>query len=194
MKKITIAFAMIFALCFSAAVFAQASPPRIIDNAGLLTAEQKAELTQMIDSVSAEYSFDLVIVTEKNISGKTPTEYADDFFDYNGYGAGEGRDGCLFLQVTDTRDYAFSSAGRGIKILNPYANARLEKEMIPLLTGGNYYQAYKAYINGWEEFLVLDAKGRSYNFFFKNNIALLIGAWVLSFLIGFAIIQSWKKQ
>ena len=195
MKTKRFVFLLTLTLCFAVSAFTQANNrTRIIDNAGLLNPAEKTELTAMIDSVSLAFEFDLVIVTEKTIGGKSPSEYADDYYDYNGYGFNESKDGCLFLQVTGSRAYAFSSTGRGIGLLNSYANKRLEDDMLGLLGSEDYIGAYRAYINGWNEFLSLEAKGRSYNFFYKNNFILLIIGWIVSFIIGIIIVLSWKGK
>jgi uncharacterized protein len=168
--------------------------PRVVDNAGLLSNTEKTDLERRIADIASRYSFDLVIVTENSTGGIEPMDYADDFFDYNGYGLGEDRDGCLFLQVTATRDYWVSTSGRGINILNNTAFAKLESDILNFLTNDDPAGAYHAFVNAWEEFLVLDAKGRSYNFFHRWNAVLILIAWVVSFLIGFIVVQSWKAQ
>jgi len=165
---------------------------RIVDNAGLLSVKEKKELQYMTDYIASTYNFDLVIVTEKNIAGTHPMDYADDFFDYNDYGLGEDRDGCLFLQVTESRDYWFSTSGRGIGILNSYAFNKLETGIVVHLRNNDPAAAYRAFILDWEEFLVLDAKGRHYNFFYQWNIVLVSAAWLLALAIGFIIVQTWK--
>jgi len=166
---------------------------RIVDNAGLLSVKEKEELQYMTDYIASTYNFDLVIVTEKNIGSTRPMDYADDFFDYNGYGLGEDRDGCLFLQVTESRDYWFSTSGRGIGILNSYAFNKLETGTVVHLKNNDPAAAYRAFILDWEEFLVLDAKGRHYNFFYQWNIILVSVAWLLALAIGFIIVQTWKS-
>jgi len=167
---------------------------RIIDNAGLLNPVEKINLTNIIDSISLIYNFDLVIVTEKNIGTKTPMEFADDFFDYNGYGLGTDRDGCLFLQVTEERDYWFSTSGRGIKIFNSAVEKKLKSEIVKNLSAGNNYQAYTAFLNNWEYFLTLEAKGIRYNFIYQHNAVILIIAWLLSFGIACIVVSGWKKS
>jgi uncharacterized protein len=166
---------------------------RIIDNAGLLTASEKAALTAMIDAVSNKYQFDLVIVTEKSIDGASPKNYADNFFDNNNYGFGKNGDGCLFLQVTDDRDFWFSSTGRGIKILDSYAGVKLEQSVVKFLSVNMYFEAYQAFILDWEKFLTLDAKGRSYNFVYRWNGLISFIVWFLSFGIALLVVTSWKK-
>lgn len=71
--------------------------PRLIDGADLLTDSEEAKLLERLDEISEKYQTDVVIVTNYSLEGKTSTAYADDFFDYNGYGFGENADGILFL-------------------------------------------------------------------------------------------------
>ena len=54
---------------------------------------------------------DVVIVTVASIEGKTATEYADDYFDYQGYGYGEKSDGILLLVGMKERVWAISTHG-----------------------------------------------------------------------------------
>jgi uncharacterized protein len=184
--------AAFLALFLSAPLFAQS---RVVDKADILSAGERAELESLAEIISANYDFDLVIVTEKDIGGGSPMGYADNFFDKNGYGRGAGRDGCLFLQVTGSADYYFSTSGRGIKILkNPTAFKELESNVVYYLRNDAHAGAYHAFLGAWETFLALDAKGRTYNFFYKNNAILVIAAWLLSFLAGFVIVLVWKKQ
>ena len=171
-----------------------AAQERIVDNAGLLSAGQKQNLGNLLSSISSKYNFDLVIVTERNIGNTSPKVYAGDFFDYNGYGFGSARDGCLFLHVTDSRDIYFSTSGRGIEILNSRAQNKMSGGAAKQLREGNNYEAYLGFLNDWEEFLELDTYSRSYNFFHQWNILIVIIAWALAFLIGLIIVSSWKSQ
>ena len=183
-------FLMILFLAVSIPAFAR---DRIVDNAGLLSADEKASLTKTADFLSTAYNFDLVVVTEKSIGSKEAMEYADDFFDNNGYGLGENRDGCLFLQVTGSRDNWFSTSGRGIGILNFAAFGKLEADTVKHLKAGNPYEAYRAFFQNWEEFLILNARGRHYNIFRRWNIVITGTVWLVALLIGFVIVQIWKK-
>jgi len=184
-------------LCFLLLIVFSVSPAfsleRIIDKAGILSQQEKASLLAAIASAASTYNFDLVIVTEKNIGSSTPAEYADAFFDENGYGLGQNRDGCLFLLVTESRDYRFSTSGRGVKILNSAAADKLVSSVVKLLKENNFNGAFNAFLIDWKEFLFLDAKGRNYNFFYQWNLVLVIIAWVLALAIGCIIVQIWKR-
>jgi uncharacterized protein len=191
MKTKVIKFCLpLLVIFFAPAAFAQ---ERIIDNAGLLSQQEKASLLAVISSAASNYNFDLVIVTEKNIGASSPMEYADDFFDNNGYGLGQNKDGALFLLITDSHDYWFNTSGRGEKILNPTAGDKLDNSVVKNLKEGNFYGAFNAFLLDWEEFLLLDAKGRSYNFFYQWNAVLVIIAWVIAFAIGLIVVQVWKS-
>jgi len=165
---------------------------RVFDKAGLLSAGEKSELESLLTQIASNYNFELVIVTEKDIGGASPMAYADDFFDYNGF---IDKDGCLFLQVTGTRDWWFSTSRRGEKILNSSAFNKLKSDVVKFLKEDNPAGAYRAFIKDWGEFLALDAEGKSYNIFHAYYIQLFIGAWVVSLLIAlFAVYLMYLKM
>jgi len=184
--KLSLPVLILFAV---APVFSQ---ERIIDKAGLLTAQEKANLMTLITSAAANYNFDLVIVTEKNIGSSAPREYADNFFDKNRYGLGQNRDGALFLLVTDSRDYWFSTSGRGVNILTSAASNRLESGVLKNLRENDFNGAFQSFLLDWENFLALNANGRSYNLFYQYNILLVSIAWIIAFAIGLIVVQIWK--
>ncbi|MDR0322828.1 MAG: TPM domain-containing protein [Treponema sp.] len=184
---------LVFVLLITAFSFPAFTQQRIVDNAGLLSPAEITSLLEKINSAAGTYGVDLVIVTEKSTGSASTRDFADDFFDYNGYGYGVDRDGCLFLIVMDTRDFWLSSSGRGEKILLSYAGVKLEEDILKYLRADNYYEAYFSFISNWEKFLSLEAKGRSYNFFQHRHTALVIGAWIIAFGTAFIIIQVWKR-
>jgi len=178
-------------LIISAPLFAKS---RVVDSAGLLSATEVANLQYLADTVSETYNFDLVIVTENDIGNAHPRDYADYFFNYNGYGLGQNRDGCLFLLVMGTRDYWFSTSGRGERIFTDAAADKLENDMLYYLRNGDYYNAFTVFAKDWEGFLVLDGEDSHYNFFYKYNLIMVAIAWLVSLGIGFLIVGIWKKS
>jgi len=186
-------------LCLAVMIVFFVSPvfalERVIDNANILSSQENEILKSIISSIASTYDFDLVIVTESNIGASSPMEYADDFFDYKGYGLGQDRDGCLFLLVTGNRDYWFSTSGSGIKIYTSTAINKLKSDIVKLLKNGSFYEAFQVFLLDSKEFLALNAMGgRSYNFFYRWNYVSVFVAWLLSMLISFIVVQSWKKK
>jgi uncharacterized protein len=161
---------------------------RVVDKANLLSASEKEDLASMVYRIAAAYNFDLVIVTETDIGDTSPRDYANDFFDNNGY----GQDGCLFLQVTESHDFYFSTSGKGITVLNSYAYQKLKSDTVKHLVEDNSYAAFLAFVHNWDKFLSLNAKGRSYNFIYKWNIVLVLIVWIVAFVIGLIVVASWK--
>ena len=179
-------------IIFSAPVF---SLERVVDNAGLLTTGEIANLRSSIASISSKYNFDLVIVTERNIGGMNIESYADNFFENNGYGLGADRSGALFLQVTDTREIFVSTTGSGIRIVNNNALNKILNDAISGLRTNSYYRAYNSFLVNMEEFLVLYSKGgRTYNIFYKWNFIFVAIGWLIAAAIGFITVASWKSK
>ena len=63
--------------------------PRLVDDAGLLDYDEFNDLTSRLDRISENQQIDVVIVTVDSTGNRSLEEYADDYFDYNGYGYGE---------------------------------------------------------------------------------------------------------
>jgi uncharacterized protein len=194
MKTKNLFLSLLFVLSATLLFSQESARYRVVDNAGLLSPGNKGRLTAHLDYIAAAYNFDLVIVTANSIEGAEPMNYADDYFDYNGYGLGGDRDGCLFLIFSGTRDYWISTSGRGINILNSYAFKKMASDAVKSLREDNYNEAFNSFQENWEKFLILDAQGRSYNFFYQWNTVLVIIAWLISLAIGSIVVLIWKKE
>ena len=182
---------LLIILFISIPVFAR---ERVVDNANILTAQEKSHLAEIADNIASAYNFDVVIVTERSIGDINPEEYAEDFFNYYDYGLGGNRDGILFLQVTDIREYSFSTFGRGIRLINNAALDKLEADTVKRLRANNPFEASIAFLQNCEIFLELEANGRRYNAIHRWNIVILVIAWIFAFIIGFLVVNAWKKE
>ena len=91
--------------------------PRLVDEADLLTDEEEADILEQLDEISERQECDVAVVTVDGLDGKSAMEYADDFYDYNGYGFGEEKDGILLLVSMEERDWYISTCGFGITAL-----------------------------------------------------------------------------
>ena len=76
----------------------------VFDDAMLFTEDEIIKLQTEVNNLSNDYNMDIVIVTTSDTDGKTSREYADDFFDYGGFGVGDNYDGILFLIDMDNRE------------------------------------------------------------------------------------------
>lgn len=132
-----------------------ASLSPVIDQAELLTAQQEESLTQKADALRDAYGMDFVIVTNHSLGRKTPEQYADDYFDDNGYGP----DGVLFLLSMEQRDWYISTCGDGIYALTDYGIQQLGELAVGYLADGRYYDAFDAYLDALVPYLESFQKG-----------------------------------
>lgn len=142
MKKITmILTALLLSFVLVAPVYAH--PSRLVDEADILTDAQEAETVAMLDKLSVECEFDIVIVAVDSLEGEDAEDYADDYFDYNGYGMGENYDGALLLISMDDRQWHISTCGYGIAALSDNDLYYMEEEILPYLSSGDYVEAFE---------------------------------------------------
>ena len=135
----------------------------VVDNADLLTQTEENELSEKLQDISDQLQFDVVVVTTNSIGSKTATEYADDYFDYNGYGRGSNNDGALFLVDMGDRKWAISTSGYGIEAIVDSALDDMEEEIVPYLKSGDYDGAFNEFADLTYD-IVNDAKnGKSYS-------------------------------
>ena len=75
------------------------------DAAGLLTQEEIDDLQSEAERLYELYGRDVVIVTTNDTDGKSAMEFADDYFDYNGY----SDEGLLLLVDMGNREWWIST-------------------------------------------------------------------------------------
>lgn len=154
MKKKIITLLMCLAVILSIASFASAQSipdtrqcPRIVDDAELLEDAEEAAILSALDAESEENQFDFVIYTTDSVGGMNIEDYADDYFDYNGFGYGENGDGVILVVAMDTREYYISTCGRGIELFPEEAIDYCEDAFLSWLSSGDYYFAFDAFVN-----------------------------------------------
>lgn len=135
--------------------------PRVIDDADLLSASEEADLQAVIDVLIDEHSFDFVIVYTDDIGSSSPRQYADDYFDDNGYGYGDGRDGILLLVSMAERDWYISTSGSGIGCFSDHTLDSIGSDIVLYLSDGDYYDAAREFLSAAEAVLEGDYYGSS---------------------------------
>lgn len=121
--------------------------PWVVDNAGLLDSEEIHELNRQIQNLRSELELEIVIVTTYGTDGKGVQEYADDFYDRNGYGYGSDNSGILLLIDMESREWYMSTCGEAIYIFTDYGLDQLGEEILPWLSDGEYYRAFLAWLS-----------------------------------------------
>lgn len=142
---------------------AAAAPARLVDNAGILAADDSETLAALLDEVSARRNADIVIVTTDSLDGKTPQAYADDFYDENGYGQGANRDGVLFLICMGTRDWYISTTGAGIDAITDAGREYIADQFLSDLSNGYYIDAFTTFANQCDIFFEQAENGEPFD-------------------------------
>lgn len=158
-KLLSVLFAVV--ICFSTAipVFAEEHPPRLADDADLLTYSEKTSLLLLLDTISEKQEMDIVVVTTDSLEGYTPMEFADDFFDYNGYGYGENKDGILLLVSMEDNDWYISTKGYGITAVTDAGREYMSQQFLPYLSDGDYAKAFSTFAQQCDEFIAMAKAG-----------------------------------
>lgn len=146
MKKFTMLILTIL-LGIMLVIPVSASPSLLVDDADLLTDAEESELSALLIDLSTTYAFDIVVVTTDSLNGESAQDYADDYFDYNGYGQGELCDGSLFLVSMDEREWHISTCGYGIRAISDHDLMEIEDAVVPYLSAEDYASAFKSYAN-----------------------------------------------
>lgn len=138
MKKVIFVFALILALAIP--VFA--SGELLVDEADILTNREEEKLLQQLEQASDQYGMDIVIVTVDGIDHDYIRDYADDYYDYNGY----ADDGVLLLVDMEQRQWWITGTGEGVDIFTGSVIDDIGDEIEPYLADGDYARAFETYI------------------------------------------------
>ena len=96
---------------------------------------------------------DIVVVTTDSLEGYTPQEYADNVFDYCGYGVGDNRDGLLLLVSIEDNDWHISTSGYAITAFTDAGIEYMSEQFLPYLSDGEYYKAFSTYADLCDQFI-----------------------------------------
>ncbi|MBQ8909479.1 MAG: TPM domain-containing protein [Oscillospiraceae bacterium] len=154
-------FIWIAVLCLLATSIlpAHAATSRLDDDAGLLSLSEEKEIAELLDEISQRHEMDIVVVTADSLDGLSPMEYADDYYDYGGY----GEDGILLLVSIADNDWYVSTAGYGITAITDAGLTYMSKRFVPYLSEGEYGKAFETFAQLCDEFITQAKTGDPYD-------------------------------
>lgn len=167
-RIISILFIIVLFIIFTIPVFADTIPserllPRLVDDANLLTAAEQRDLLEKLDEISERQKCDVVVVTLNSIGGMDSQDFADDFYDYNGYGMTVSYDGILLLISMEERDWAISTYGFGITAFTDAGLRYMEDQFVKYLGNGDYNKAFNTYADLSDKFISQARTGQPYD-------------------------------
>ena len=173
--------------------------PRLVDDAGLLAQDDKYTLVRKLDNLSDKWQLDVVVVTNNSLGDKSVEAYADDFYDYNGYGYGENDDGILLLLSMETREWAISTYGKAIDIFTDSEQQYISDGFLPYLSDGDYFGGFMRFAE------LCDSSVEAYNEtgYTEHNggskapfgwLSAIGGSLIIGLIAGFATAMTLRSQ
>ncbi len=201
-KRLSAVFFALFLFIASAVpVSAAGDLPRLVDDADLLSDSEEAALQNQLDEISERQRVDIVVVTVNSLEGMSAMEYADDFYDYYGYGFGDTRDGILLLICMEERDWYISTCGYGITAVTDAGLEYMSEAFLSDLSEGNYAAAFTVFAELCDEFIRQADAGMPYDvanlprepFGVFSNLLIALGTGFVISLIATGIMKSKLK-
>jgi uncharacterized protein len=158
-------------------------------------------LGEELGRISRLRGADVVVVTIDSLGARTPTEFADDYFDYGpapedplapgtdpeaGYGQGADRSGVLFLVSMEQRDWALSTRGASIDVFSQSRQEAIVDQMLPSMSSGDWQRALTEFAQLADKAYYDDARIK------WEWVAL--GGLVMGLLGGFVPVTVWRRQ
>ena len=114
--------------------------PRVIDEADVLSPDEERTVSEAVRAAAEATGTDIVIFTDTSSHGMDIMDYADDFFDYGGYGKGAEHDGfclCLIVSGRDREGWC-STKGSPDRFYTQDAAEALDDALYGYLSQGRY--------------------------------------------------------
>ena len=173
--------------------------PLLVDEAGLLSEEESSTLINKLEEISQRQKNEVAVVTVNSLEGKTAEAYADDYYDYNGYGYREKDDGLLLLVSMGEREWAVTTYGYCHTVA--FTDAGLDyisSEFRRKLSSGEYAKAFDCFADLCDDFLTQAATGEPYDVdnMPKGKVSpfWLYTDLVVAFFISFGIVKGKSRN
>ena len=143
MKKIIILVSLIFISLFNLNVYA--NDEKIVDKTDSLSESEIEDLNDELRTLVNNAGFDVVVYFTYEMADIT--ELADNYFDYNGYGLGNDKEGIILCVNYYDRDYTITTSGsKTKKLFNDDALNYIYDNVTPYLSNGNKVGAVREFI------------------------------------------------
>ena len=170
----------------------------VVDMADILTLSEQQEIAARFTEFSENAKTDAAVVLVPETGDLTAEAFADDFFDYGGYGYGEDRDGILLLIVTGYGDGSgrrahISTSGK--RTINSVTDSRIDDLLDALIDGGAAEGHYAAGINAYIDKLhtIIQSPEQAAAAKLKSSLLFALGTGVFVFLISFLVLLKRYK-
>lgn len=146
-RKISIiALVVIFVLLIGQVTAFAAETPNVKDYLDFLKSEELNDIQGLIENTKKDYNLDVVVVIVEDTEGKSSRDFADDYYDYNGFGVGNDKSGLLMLVNMEQREVWISTTGKAIDIFTDNRISDMVRAVTGYLSNADYYNASREFI------------------------------------------------
>ena len=162
-KKITVVTSvllMVFMSFFCFGSYAYGDTQHMVDYSGYLYDSEVSEINDYLSAVSEEMEFDIVgVMINEGYDENSLRSFADDFYDYGGYGYGTEKDGAVFVVDMESRLMTLVTTGFGITAITDYGEELVYDYVTDELQSENFVGAYEGYADAVRELVYKAREG-----------------------------------
>ena len=188
---------LIFIISFSFIVKANVNP--VVDEAKLLSQDERDKLIEDIEKFRENYNIDAVIVTANDLQGKNTMDYADDYYDYNGYGLGDNKSGILLLIDMNDRKIWIYTSGDAIEYFTDNRIDSIISDISKYLSNEEYFDACNIFLTDIQYYIDSGIPEGQYTYSEEENTLkiVLIALGVAAVVAGvtcIVVVNSYKNS
>lgn len=169
---------------------------KVVDMADLLTDSEEIALENKILEVISKYGYryDIVVVTANSSDGKTAEAYADDYYDYNGYGYDSEYSGVILYIDMGDRAWHISTCGKGIRVFTDRRIDSAGERIVPYMSGGDYYSAFGEFVSCADDYIEMYESGDAGTASERNYGNILLVSAAIGLIIALIVCLIMKSQ
>ena len=130
----------------------EASPPKVMDEAELLSEAEEAALTEQIYGIGEKYQIDVILVMKMQIQEADLNAEAKNLYNQNGYGIGDDKNAIMLIIELNSGNCRVVQFGNENTFLAGGDLTQLLKNMATnYLSPGQYSEGFQIYLEGLSE-------------------------------------------
>ena len=115
--------------------------PRIVDTADIFSDEEESSMEARLAELREQLGKDIVVFTDTSTYGLSRSVYAADFYDFNGYGIGDDREGVCLMICMDPSDRGWWACCTGPETMGLYTETvanQIDDLLYEYMRAGDY--------------------------------------------------------
>ncbi len=160
LSALSVIILMIILIMSSYAAPAYGLTQHMFDDEGFMTDQELAYVDNYLSKWSDSYQFDIVgAIIYEGYDEEDLTTFADDFYDYGGFGYGDDKDGAIFVVDMDSRLMVLVTTGEGMEAITDYGEEVIYDYVTESLQEEDFAGAFEKYADTVCDFVQMEREG-----------------------------------